>query len=84
MSWSSGSFVPQAEVDKFKKQMDSIGANYTFKAYDSATHAFTNPNATATGQKYNIPIAYNAKADSASWEDMKQFFRIIFDQNSQN
>ena len=77
-------FVPQAEVDKFKKQMDSIGANYTFKAYDSATHACTNPNATATGQKYNIPIAYNAKADSASWEDMKQFFRIIFDQNSQN
>ena len=40
-------FVPQAEVDQFKKQMDSIGAKYTFKAYEGATHAFTNPNATA-------------------------------------
>ena len=36
-------FVPQAEVDLFRKQMDSIGAKYTFKAYEGATHAFSNP-----------------------------------------
>ena len=40
-------FVPQAEVDLFRKQMDSIGAKYTFKAYEGATHAFSNPDATA-------------------------------------
>ena len=67
-------FVPQAEVDQFKKQMDSIGAKYIFKAYDSAVHAFTNPDATAIGQKFNIPIKYDAKADSASWKEMKDFF----------
>ena len=71
-------FVPQAEVDQFKKQMDSIGAKYTFKAYDGATHAFTNPNATAMGEKFNLPIKYNAAADSASWKDMKDFFNQIF------
>lgn len=71
-------FVPQAEVDKFKKQMDSIGANYTFKVYEGATHAFTNPNATAVGEKFNIPIKYNAAADTASWKDMKEFFSRIF------
>lgn len=71
-------FVPQAEVDQFKKQMDSIGAKYTFKVYDSATHAFTNPDATGLGKKFNLPIAYNAKADSASWNDMKEFFKRIF------
>ena len=71
-------FVPQAEVDQFKKQMDSIGARYTFKVYDSATHAFTNPEATAKGKQFNIPIEYNAKADSASWNDMKVFFADIF------
>lgn len=71
-------FVPQAEVDQFKKQMDSIGAKYSFKVYDSATHAFTNPEATAMGEKFKIPIKYNAAADSASWRDMQEFFKRIF------
>ena len=71
-------FVPQAEVDQFKKQMDSIGAKYTFKVYDSATHAFTNPNATAMGEKFKIPIKDNAAADTASWKDMKEFFNTVF------
>lgn len=71
-------FVPQTEVDLFKKQMDSIGANYTFKGYDSAMHAFTSPGATETGKKFGIPVAYNAAADTASWNDMKVFFGTIF------
>jgi len=73
-------FVPKKEVDLFKKQMDSIGAKYTFKEYDSATHAFTNPNATAMGEKFKLPIRYNAKADSASWSDMKVFLGDLFKQ----
>ncbi len=72
------SFVPMTEVAKFKKQMDSIGAVYTFKIYDSATHAFTNPNATAVGEKFKMPIKYNAAADTASWNDMKDFFGTLF------
>lgn len=71
-------FVPEAEVAAFKKQMDSVGASYTFKAYDSAVHAFTNPGATAMGEKFNIPIRYNAAADSASWNDMKAFWQSVF------
>ncbi len=71
-------FVSAAEVAGFKKQMDSIGAVYSFKSYAGATHAFTNPNATAVGQKYNIPIAYNAAADTASWKEMKDFFTDLF------
>jgi len=71
-------FVKPEEVAMFKKQMDSIGADYSFKSYPGATHAFTNPNATAVGQKFNMPIAYNAAADSASWKEMKQFFDKIF------
>lgn len=71
-------FVPAKEAEAFKKQMDSIQANYTFKAYDSAKHAFTNPDATQLGEKFKIPIAYNAKADTASWNDMKMFFGMLF------
>lgn len=70
--------VPQAEVDQFKKQMDSVGAKYVFKGYDNAAHAFTNPDATSMGEKFKLPIKYNAAADSASWNDMKEFFRRIF------
>jgi dienelactone hydrolase len=71
-------FVPETEVNRFKKQMDSIGADYTFKVYPGAKHAFTNPNATEAGKKFNIPIAYDAAADSASWNDMKSFFATVF------
>ena len=71
-------FVPAAEVAQFKKQMDSIGANYSFKGYANASHAFTNPAATDMGKKFSIPIAYNAAADTASWNDMKIFLDKIF------
>jgi dienelactone hydrolase len=71
-------FVKPEEVEQFKHQMDSIGANYTVKVYPNATHAFTNPDATKMGQEYNMPIAYNPAADTASWNDMKSFFEKAF------
>jgi dienelactone hydrolase len=70
-------FVPQKDADLFKNQMDSIGANYTFKGYPNATHAFPNPNATAMGEKFKMPIAYNGAADTASWNDMKTFLGSV-------
>jgi len=71
-------FTTAKDVAEFKKQMDSIGASYTFIGYDGATHAFTNPDATELGQKFKMPIAYNAKADTASWNAMKDFFATLF------
>ncbi len=70
--------VPADQVAAFKKKMDSIGANYKLINYPGATHAFTNPRSTEVGQKFNIPIAYNAAADSASWNEMKTFFLQVF------
>lgn len=75
---NADSMVPPAEVAQFKKQMDSIGAKYTFIGYDNATHAFTNPDATALGEKFKMAVKYNAAADSASWNDMKTFFGKLF------
>lgn len=71
-------FVPATEVQEFKKQMDSIGASYTFKGYAGATHAFTNPGATEMGKKFSLPIAYNAAADTASFKDMQEFLTKLF------
>lgn len=66
------------QVAAFKKSMDSAGVDYTFKSYPNAAHAFTNPASTENGKKFNMPIAYNAAADTASWNDMKAFFAKIF------
>ena len=71
-------FVKPEEITAFKKQMDSIKADYTFKSYPNALHAFTNPQATELGKKWSLPIAYNGAADTASWNDMKAFFDTIF------
>jgi dienelactone hydrolase len=74
----SDKFVSMKDVDKFSHQLDSIGISNTVKVYANATHAFTNPDATATGKKFNMPIEYNAQADKDSWNDMNMFFGKIF------
>jgi dienelactone hydrolase len=71
-------FVPEQQAVAFKKSMDSINANYIFKAYPGASHAFTNPAATEVGKKFNLPIAYDASADSSSWNEMKIFLVELF------
>ena len=71
-------FTSPEEVQKFRHQLDSVGADYIFKIYPDATHAFTNPDATKLGRQFNIPIAYSAEADKNSWNDMKQFLKGLF------
>lgn len=67
-------FVPEKAQTAFKKSMDSAGIRYSFVVYPGAMHAFSNPNATALGEKFKLPIAYNAAADSASWNAMVDLF----------
>lgn len=76
---NADAMVPQAEVKAFKKEMDAAHADYTFIGYDSAKHAFTNPDATALGEKYDLDIAYNEAADKASWTKLTQFLSTIFE-----
>jgi dienelactone hydrolase len=46
--------------------------------YPGAKHAFTNPAADVMGKKFNLPIAYDAKADKDSWEQARVFLREVF------
>ncbi len=68
----------EEEIKNFRSNLDSVKVDYTFISYPDATHAFSNPEATEKGKKFNIPIAYNLAADKKSWEDMKAFFKTIF------
>jgi dienelactone hydrolase len=41
-------------------------------------HAFTNPQATATGKKFDLPLAYDAEADEESWAELQRFLKALF------
>ncbi len=71
-------FISEEEMKKFKDNMDAMKVDYTLISYPDATHAFSNPDATENGKKFSIPIAYNKAADTKSWNDMKDFFKKIF------
>lgn len=70
--------VTREQIQKFKNEMEKVDAKFELREYDGATHAFTNPAATETGKKFNMPIAYNETADKASWQDMLDFFDANF------
>ncbi|SDC24680.1 dienelactone hydrolase family protein [Williamwhitmania taraxaci] len=71
-------FVPEADIVKFRKNLDTEKVAYTFTVYPDATHAFTNPEATEIGTKFNMPIRYNPEADSKSWDEMLAFLKGLF------
>ncbi len=71
-------FVPADQVEAFRTEMKAAQADFQIVTYPGAGHSFTNPDATAMGKKYNLPLAYNAEADRKSWEAMKEFFKSVF------
>lgn len=71
-------FIPDAQVEAFKKEMDAAQVDYTFVAYPDAKHAFTNPDATALGEKFNLPLAYQKEADVESWKTLEKILEEAF------
>ena len=70
--------IPQEQVDAFKSEMRDAGAEMKFIGYPGALHGFTNPDATANGEKYGLPLAYNEAVDKESWNELKQFLKEVF------
>jgi len=71
-------FVTQEQIDAFKQEMANAKVQYEFINYEGAVHSFTNPIADSVGKKFNMPLAYNEKADKESWEEMKKVFSEVF------
>jgi dienelactone hydrolase len=46
--------------------------------YPGAVHAFTNPEATALGEKFNLPLRYDAKANQEAEDEAAKFFIGLF------
>lgn len=71
-------FISSTSVTKFKKAMDSINADYEYIAYPGVKHSFTSKEADKNGEKFNLPLAYNADADQKSWESLQKLLNEVF------
>jgi dienelactone hydrolase len=71
-------FTTSEQIEAFKKEMDSAKVNYEFINYEGAVHSFTSPYADSLGKKFNMPLAYNEKADKESWQEMQNVFNKVF------
>jgi dienelactone hydrolase len=71
-------FVPQSAIDAFQEEMQTAGVDFRFIDMPGAVHAFTNPAATEMGERFELPLAYNAEADSTSWALALEFLSESF------
>ncbi|MFG1494185.1 dienelactone hydrolase family protein [Halobacteriovorax sp. ZH4_bin.1] len=67
--------VTKDDISNFKKVIRRSQLPMRFVNLPGATHAFTNPKATENGKKFNLPLAYNEKADKESWDLMREFLQ---------
>jgi dienelactone hydrolase len=67
-------FVKREEYDALKKDFDAAKAEYRIIEYPGAVHAFTNPEATALGQKFNLPLRYDPQVDREAKAEASKFF----------
>jgi dienelactone hydrolase len=72
-------FVKKQEYAKFKGDLDAAKADYRVIEYPGAVHAFTNPEATALGKKFNLPLRYDAKANKEAEAEANKFFAAVFE-----
>ncbi|MEL6484298.1 MAG: dienelactone hydrolase family protein, partial [Bacteroidota bacterium] len=43
---------------------------YEYVSFPGVKHSFTSKEADANGEKFNLPLAYDAEADQQSWDKL--------------
>ena len=71
-------FVKKEQYEALKKDFDAAKADYRIVTYPGAVHAFTNPEATALGKKFNLPLRYDAKANKQAEAEAGRMFKEVF------
>ncbi|MDZ4729753.1 MAG: dienelactone hydrolase family protein [Xanthomonadales bacterium] len=77
---AADSFIPAEAITAFKAEMEKTGADYQFIQLPGALHGFSNPEATAKGEQFNMPLQYDALADTCSWAHMRLLLQWTFQQ----
>lgn len=70
--------IPPEQVGAFVQEMVAAGAKLRFLSLPGALHGFTNPAATAKGKEFDLPLAYDAAADEASWRALERLLQDVF------
>lgn len=70
--------IPAEQVAAFREEMSKAGILNKVVTYPGAQHAFTNPDADGYGKQFKLPLAYNAAADKASWDEALVFMADAF------
>lgn len=71
-------FVKPEQIEAFKSEMKNANVDFDFVNYPDAKHSFTNQDADSYGKKFNLPLAYNKKADEDSWSKTLSLFKETF------
>ena len=67
-------FVKREQYGVLKKDFDAAKVDYRIIEYAGAVHAFTNPEATELGKKFNLPLRYDAQVDREAKAEAAKFF----------
>lgn len=70
--------VEQSALASLMEAFESVETDATLVQYPDAMHAFTNPYVDAKAREFELPLAYNAAADAASWQVMLNVFNRAF------
>src|SRR5690242_20259947 len=67
-------FVKPEQYEQLEKDFRTANADYRIVKFPGAVHAFTNPEATALGKKFNLPLRYDAKANKEAKAEADKLF----------
>lgn len=67
--------VPPEQVGAFAQEMATAGVDLQLLSFPGVQHSFTNPDSTAVGQQFEMPLAYDEAADKTSWNALMEFIR---------
>jgi dienelactone hydrolase len=70
-------FVKKEQYATLKHDLDAAKADYKIIEYPGAVHAFTNPEATELGKKFNLPLRYDAKVNQEAQAEAAKFFAEV-------
>ena len=71
--------IPVQQVADFTSEMFTAGADFNVQVYPGVQHSFTNKGATKVGEKFELPLAYDAYADKDSWQQSMEFLDELYE-----
>jgi len=71
-------FVKKEQYATLRHDLDAAKVDYRVVEYPGAVHAFTNPEATELGKKFNLPLRYDAKVNEEAKGEASKFFDVVF------